>query len=106
MAGTALLHELPARRKWYITPGLVDQGRETGRIHVRVGELITAAQPDVVVLMANSVTGYIESGLRSGGYGGRVRIETDPLHFYTNLSYFVAAGDLVMMQNDWTDNYA
>ncbi len=106
MAGTSLLHELPAHRKWYITPGLVDQGRETGRIHIRVGELIAAAQPDVVVLMANSVTGYIEAGLRSGGYGGRVRIETDPLHFYTNVSYFVAAGDLVMMQNDWTDNYA
>ena len=30
---------------------------------------------------------------------------SDPLQFYTNLDQFVAAGDIVLMQNDWTDNY-
>jgi hypothetical protein len=34
-----------------------------------------------------------------------VLIETDPLNFYTNLNLFVATGDLVVMQNDWPDNY-
>lgn len=106
MAGTRLLSELPARRKWYVTPGLVDQGSEVGRIHHQVGERIAEAKPDIVVLMANSVTSFIEAGLRAGGYEGQLRIEADPLHFYENLAYFVAAGDLVMMQNDWTDNYA
>lgn len=105
-AGTALLRELPARRKWYITPGLVDQGRDVQRIHVQMGEHIAAAKPDVVVLMRNSVTPFIEAGLRAGTYKGELRIEDDPLQFYNNLKYFVASGDLVMMQNDWTDNYA
>lgn len=105
-AGTQLLHELPARRKWYVTPGLVDQGNDTTRVHRHMGELIAAAKPDTVVLIANSVTSYIQAGLRAGGFEGELYVESNPLHFYTNLQYFVAAGDLVLMQNDWTDNYA
>jgi len=34
-----------------------------------------------------------------------VVIEDDPLNFYTNLDKLVAAGDLLLMQNDWPDNY-
>jgi len=105
-AGTQLLHELKAQRKIYVTPGLVDQGEETKRVHREIGELIGAAQPDLVVLMKNSVTPYIEAGLKKSGFKGELRIETDPLDFYTNLAHFVASGDLVVMQNDWTDNYA
>lgn len=105
-AGTRLLRELTATRKIYVTPGLVDQGKETGRIHREVGELIAEARPDMVVLMQNSVTDYIKQGLKAAHYKGELRIESDPLEFYTNLKHFVAAGDLVVMQNDWTDNYA
>ena len=71
-----------------------------------VGKLIGEAEPDVLVLMKNSVTAYIEAGLESTKFKGELRIESNPLEFYTNLSHFVAAGDLVVMQNDWTDNYA
>lgn len=105
-AGTTLLAELPAKRKIYVTPGLVDQGIETEPVHVELGALIAAAQPNIVVLMANSATPYIEKGLNNAGFKGEVRIEHDPLNFYQNLDQFVAAGDLVLMQNDWTDNYA
>ncbi len=104
-AGTALLKALPAKRKLYVTPGLVDQGRETQRVHEEMGRLIAAASPDVVVLMQNSVTEYIRSGLEAGGFTGEVRTEPHPLDFYTNLEHQLAAGDLVVMQNDWTDNY-
>lgn len=104
-AGTALLAELPADRKWYVTPGLVEQGRDTAKIHHEFGKLVAAASPDVVVLMDNSVRQYIEAGLTVGGFQGEVRIESDPLQFYTDLPLFVAAGDVVLMQNDWTDNY-
>lgn len=104
-AGTQLLAELPAKRKLYVTPGLVDQGVETEPVHVTMGELIGLAQPDIVVLMANSVTKYIQTGLKLANFKGELRIENDPLHFYQNLDQFVAAGDLVLMQNDWTDNY-
>ena len=105
-AGTQLLRDLEAKRKIYVTPGLVDQGEATERVHIEVGELIAAAQPDFVVLMQNSVTDYIQQGLTQTNFTGRVQLEAVPLDFYTNLNHFVAAGDLVVMQNDWTDNYA
>jgi len=105
-AGTALLKELKADRKIYITPGLVDQGKDTKKIHEEVGQLIASAEPDIVVLMENSVTEYIEAGLNKSSYKGQIDRQSDPLFFYTNLSDFVASGDLVLMQNDWTDNYA
>jgi hypothetical protein len=38
-------------------------------------------------------------------YKGQLTIEEDPLNFYTNLDKYVAAGDLVLLQNDWPDQY-
>jgi len=104
-AGVALLKELPAKRKIYITPGLVDQGVETERVHLEMGRLIAAANPDKVTLMHNSVTEHLQKGLKQGGYKGEIQIEENPLDFYMNLEHFIAAGDVVLMQNDWTDNY-
>lgn len=103
-AGLALLKELPATRKIYVTPGLVDQGAEEEKVHVELGRAIKDASPDKVVLMKHSVTEYIINGL--SGYKGELSVEEDPLDFYTNLDKFVAAGDLVLMQNDWPDNYS
>jgi len=104
-AGTELLKELPAKRKLYVTPGLVDQGRDSAKIHEEVGRLIAASGATIVVLMQNSVAEAIRRGLKSARFGGEVRIEPDPLTFYTNLDHFVSAGDIVLMQNDWPDNY-
>jgi UDP-N-acetylmuramoyl-tripeptide--D-alanyl-D-alanine ligase len=104
-AGTALLAELEAKRKIYVTPGLVDQGEETERVHIKIGEFIAKANPDLVVLMNNSVTQYIKQGLKQAGFKGELQVKDDPLEFYVNLKHFVATGDLVVMQNDWPDNY-
>jgi UDP-N-acetylmuramyl pentapeptide synthase len=105
-AGAQLLKDLPAKRKIYVTPGLVDQGGDTIAIHQEMGRVIAAAKPDMVVLMKHSVTPAIQAGLENAGYDGELLIETDPLNFYLNLNLFVATGDLVVMQNDWPDNYA
>jgi UDP-N-acetylmuramoyl-tripeptide--D-alanyl-D-alanine ligase len=104
-AGTRLLHELSGKRKIYVTPGLVDQGKTSAGIHTEIGRLIARSNPDIVVLMQHSVTKYIEKGLREADYKGEVVVESDPLNFYNNLKAFVAHGDVVMMQNDWPDNY-
>ncbi len=104
-AGLNLLVELKAKRKVYITPGLVDQGVETRAVHETMGRLIAEANPDKVVLMRNSVTDFVQTSMELAGYKGDLRIEDDPLNFYLNLEQFVAAGDLVLMQNDWPDNY-
>ncbi|HEX5447670.1 MAG TPA: Mur ligase family protein, partial [Candidatus Saccharimonadales bacterium] len=45
-AGLELLVELPAKRKIYVTPGLVDQGEHSAEIHRQLGQYIAAARPD------------------------------------------------------------
>ncbi|HUC79034.1 MAG TPA: Mur ligase family protein [Candidatus Saccharimonadales bacterium] len=102
-AGLNLLVELHAKRKIYVTPGLVDQGNETKKIHNQIGKLILKANPTKVVLIKNSVTDDILAGL--SGFKGELVIEENPLQFYLNLDKFLASGDLLMMQNDWPDNY-
>ncbi len=104
-AGLNLLKDLSAKRKIYVTPGLVDQGEETEFVHKEIAKLIKQAKPDRVVLMDNSATSIINEQLQRAGYDGEVTLEHDPLNFYQNLEQYVAAGDLVVMQNDWTDNY-
>jgi UDP-N-acetylmuramoyl-tripeptide--D-alanyl-D-alanine ligase len=104
-AGLQLLQDLPANRKIYVTPGLVDQGEEANKVHYQMGKLIAAANPNQVVLMQNSAEPQIQKGLQEANYTGVVRAESDPLTFYNSLEHFIAAGDLVLLQNDWTDNY-
>jgi UDP-N-acetylmuramoyl-tripeptide--D-alanyl-D-alanine ligase len=104
-AGLQLLSELNARRKIYVTPGLVDQGKESKNVHQEMGTLIAKANPSKVVLMRNSVTHWICDGLTTGAYQGEIVIEKKPLDFYTNINQIIAAGDIMLLQNDWTDNY-
>lgn len=104
-AGLKLLSQLDAKRKIYVTPGLVDQGVQTKSVHEEMADLIIRAKPDKVVLMHNSATVIIDRALKSKKFVGEVIIEPDPLDFYKNLEQFVAVGDLILMQNDWTDNY-
>lgn len=105
-AGLELLASVPAKRKTFVTPGLVEQGAETENIHQQLGVYIAKASPDRVVLMKNSTTASIQKGLESQNYSGEVSVESNPLNFYTNLQHFVAVGDVVLLQNDWTDNYS
>lgn len=104
-AGLDLLAELDFKRKWYVTPGLVDQGVETIRVHQELGKAIAECNPDIVVLMENSARPLIEESMKSAGYKGELRVETNPLEFYSNIEQLLAVGDVVLMQNDWTDNY-
>jgi len=105
-AGLKLLSAIPAKRRWYVTPGLVDQGSETETVHKELGKLIAQAKPDIVVLMENSARASIQKAMEENGFKGELRVENNPLDFYTNIEHLVAVGDVVLMQNDWTDNYS
>jgi UDP-N-acetylmuramoyl-tripeptide--D-alanyl-D-alanine ligase len=105
VAGIELLKELDARRRIYITPGLVEQGGDTERVHAEIGKLLSKGV-DKVILMKNSSTKIIEKSLEENGFAGELQIVENPLEFYENLDKSVATGDVVLMQNDWTDNYA
>ena len=104
-AAIALLREIKAKRKIYVTPGLVEQGVENVTVHNQIGEMLADAV-DEVVLMRNSTTPLIEAGLNNAGFKGVLRRVDDPVKFYEGINYLVSAGDVVVLQNDWTDNYA
>lgn len=103
-AGLALLKTSKAIRRVYVTPGLVEQGDKTEQVHEEIGRQI-AESADHVVLMKNSVTEYILMGINNAKFKGEITLVDNPLEFYTNLEHFVRAGDVVLMQNDWPDNY-
>jgi UDP-N-acetylmuramoyl-tripeptide--D-alanyl-D-alanine ligase len=104
-AGLKLLKSLDGQRKIYVTPGLVEQGKKTAEVHQEIGREIGLVASEVV-LMNNSTTSFIKKGLDEVGFAGEVKVFDDPLLFYENLPQYVASGDVVLMQNDWTDNYA
>lgn len=105
IAGLAFLGEIEAMRKVYVTPGLVDQGEETEAVHEAIAAKVAEVKPDWLVLMKNSATDIIQKELEKRDYDGKITVESTPLAFYQNLDQFVKAGDVVLMQNDWTDNY-
>ncbi len=96
--------EIKINRVIFVTPGLVEQGPKQEKNNRAVGRAIGEVA-DVVVLMQNSVTGAIEQGLNDVGWSGELVISDNPLEFYENLSAMLARGDIMLMQNDWTDNY-
>jgi UDP-N-acetylmuramoyl-tripeptide--D-alanyl-D-alanine ligase len=102
----AFLGLIKAKRKVYVTPGIVEVGEFKKDIHIEIGKMLAKTPPDVVVLMRNSATPYIEEGMKSGGYKGELIWQDDPLGFYSNLQAFAVPGDVIALQNDWGDSYS
>lgn len=104
-AGLAFLSEVECSgKKRYATPGLVDQGEETQRVHEELARAITACSPDVVYLMNNSATAIVREKLGID-FKGVVKIIDDPLEFYLSIGDHVAQGDILLCQNDLPDFY-
>lgn len=103
--GINLLNKFNQRRKVYVTPGLVETGDLTEAIHLDIGQKL-AKVADKVILVKNSVTGFIAKGLLDNGFS------EDNIVWYANSKIIweefnkeIANGDVVLLQNDWSDNY-
>ena len=100
-----LLQEFTSRRKVYVTPGLVEGGVKIVGMHQNIGMQL-AGVADVVILVKNSVTPYIEGGLLAKSF------KKDAIFWFNSareahskLKEIVKKGDVVLFQNDWPDNY-
>lgn len=100
------LATLKGRRRFYVTPGLVEMGKQTEFIHKNIGIWLAEAEIEQVVLIRNSVTPYIEQGLKSANYQGVISWFDDAVYALSSLSLMTAEGDVVLLQNDWPDQYA
>ncbi len=100
-----VLGSFQKERKVYITPGLVEMGEATESVHQEVGRQL-AKVADLVILIKNSVTPYIAAGLTAHGFDSSKIIWFDSaLKAHADLGQIIKAGDVVMFQNDWPDNY-
>lgn len=93
------------KRKIYLTPGLVELGAASKKIHYTMGSEI-AAVADLVLLIETSVTPDILRGLQDAGFDRKkIRICKTAQDAHAELPIITRPGDVVLFQNDWTDNY-
>lgn len=100
------LQELSGHRRWYVTPGLVEMGSRVGAVHSEIGQQLAKAGIEKVVLVKNSVTPFIEQGLKEAGFKGEMIWFPTALQALAALPQMTVKGDVVLLQNDWPDQYA
>lgn len=99
------LASLKDHRRFYVTPGLVEMGARSKAVHLAIGHKLAEAKIEKVVLIKNSVTQYVAQGLKDAGYQGEVLWFDDALSAYASLPLLTLKGDVVLLQNDWPDQY-
>lgn len=100
-----VLSTYPNRRKVYVTPGLVETGEKTAEIHRKIGKELSKVA-NLVLLITNSVTPYIAEGLIANGFNKvNIRWYKSAENAHADMSNIIQPNDVVLFQNDWTDNY-
>ncbi|OGE81405.1 MAG: hypothetical protein A3H72_01040 [Candidatus Doudnabacteria bacterium RIFCSPLOWO2_02_FULL_48_8] len=93
------------KRKIYVTPGLVEMGSRTEAVHKEIGKQLAHAA-DVVILIKNSATPFIEQGLLQEGFKSENIKWFGSAHLAHNaIKSIVKPGDVILFQNDWPENY-
>ena len=105
-AAINFLKEIKNKRRFYITPGLVEMGAKTEEIHKNIGRQLAEADIEKVVLIRNSVTPFIEAGLKEHNYKGEIIWFEDALTAFATLPKMTISNDLLLYQNDWPDSYS
>ena len=100
------LESLSGHRRFYVTPGLVEMGERKEIVHRNIGKQLAEAKIEKVVLIQNSVTPYIERGLKDANYAGDILWFNDMPQALGALAHTTISGDVVLIQNDWPDQYA
>jgi UDP-N-acetylmuramoyl-tripeptide--D-alanyl-D-alanine ligase len=105
-AAIEFLQGLKGHRRIYVTPGIVELGRASTSVHEMIGRQLAESGIEVIILIENSVTPHIQAGLKEGGYKGKLTTYPDEITALMALPQMTVPGDVVLLQNDWTDNYA
>ncbi|MDD5213373.1 MAG: UDP-N-acetylmuramoyl-tripeptide--D-alanyl-D-alanine ligase [Candidatus Gracilibacteria bacterium] len=100
-----LLKNINNHRKLYLSPGLVELGLESDKIHLEIGKML-ANVIDKALLIENSQTKMIEKGLLESGFNKANIIHySSTISAHNDLSNIINSGDVIVFQNDLTDNY-
>ncbi len=101
-----VLSRFKNRRKIYVTPGLVETGKQNQAVHQKIGEQLSVVA-DLVILIKNSATIHIAEGLRAAQFKNENIIWfKSALEAHAALAGILHSGDVILFQNDWPDNYS
>ena len=103
MSAIKTLSYFKDKHKIYLTPGLVELGSSSEKIHKKIGESL-AQNVDEVWLIQNSVTEFILAGLKKYQFNN-IRIFSKDIEAHQACKTDLKPGTALLIQNDWTDNY-
>ncbi|HFC76797.1 MAG TPA: UDP-N-acetylmuramoyl-tripeptide--D-alanyl-D-alanine ligase [Candidatus Moranbacteria bacterium] len=90
-------------RKVILTPGIVEQGKKSEQIHKKIGKKYSK-KTDLVLLIDNSATRYIIKGMEEKNFKNyKIYKTTQDAH--QDLPNVLQSGDVILFQNDLSDNY-
>ncbi|RJR12608.1 UDP-N-acetylmuramoyl-tripeptide--D-alanyl-D-alanine ligase [Candidatus Parcubacteria bacterium] len=93
-------------RKFYVTPGLVEAGEQSRQVHEDIGKELARAGIEKIVLIRTSATPHIERGLKQADFKGEILWYEDMPSALNALRALTIPGDIILVQNDWPDQYA
>jgi UDP-N-acetylmuramoyl-tripeptide--D-alanyl-D-alanine ligase len=93
-----------AGRRLVITPGLVELGNKKEERHREIARLYATKKIDLVLLIKNSATAYIKDEFQKISFLN-FKEYPDAISAHQDLANVLRAGDTIIFQNDWPDNY-
>jgi UDP-N-acetylmuramoyl-tripeptide--D-alanyl-D-alanine ligase len=91
-------------RKIVLTPGLVELGTASQKIHEQLGIEYARRGINQVLLIKNSTTEDIVTGLKKSNYSNYI-IFNNTAVAHQSLGSLLKPGHTILFQNDWPDNY-
>jgi len=80
-------------------------GPRTESVHEELGRELGVSGIEKIVLIRNSVAAFIEGGLRKAKYRGDVMDFPSMPEALSAMKNMTVDGDVVLIQNDWPDQY-
>jgi len=100
-----LLENIKWHRKIYLTPGLVELWKETFSVHHEIWKML-ANVIDKALLIENPATKSIYNWLKSAWFDTKnIILYKSTTDAHNDLKNILESNDVIVFQNDWTDNY-
>lgn len=107
-AGIDFLSDLPKKdykRRVYVTPGMIELGPESERIHREVARSLATSPIEEIMFVKNSHTAWMLDELQKVSYKGTIREVDDGLELYKNIDAYTRPGDVVLLQNSPREDF-
>jgi UDP-N-acetylmuramyl pentapeptide synthase len=96
-------------RTIFLTPGLVELGQNSQEIHYQIAQRLIDRQIDLVILVETSsskfIGEYIAKKAQENTKTPKILTFKTAVDAHQNLQNILQEGDVILFQNDWTDNY-